>query len=176
MSNIPQVAEAMRSVLSTTADTAARQSGLVQRSSKLSGATFTQTLVLGWLNNPQATLGELTQTAAALGVAITPQGLDQRFTEAAAAALEQVLNAAVTQVIAAQPVAVPVLQRFASVSLLDSSTIILPAALNQVWSGCGGSTSQGSAALKFQVRLDLCTGALAGPLLQDGYLFCRDHW
>lgn len=168
MSNIPQVAEAMRSVLSTTADTAALQTGFVQRSSKLSGATFTQTLVFGWLNNPQATLGGLTQTAVTLGVAITPQGLDQRFTEAAAAVLEQVLNAAVTQVIAAQPVAVPVLQRFASVSLLDSSVIVLPEALNQVWSGCGGSTSQGSAALKFQVRLDLCTGALAGPLLQDG--------
>jgi len=36
-----------------------------------SGA-FSQTLVFGFLGNPQASLEELSQTAAALGVAITP--------------------------------------------------------------------------------------------------------
>jgi hypothetical protein len=45
--------------------------------------TFNQTLVFGFLANPQATLEELTQTAATLGVEISPQALDQRFTAAA---------------------------------------------------------------------------------------------
>ncbi len=38
-----------------------------------------------------------------------------------------------------------------------------------VWQGCGGSTSEHTAAaLKLQVRLELRTGQLAGPQLQDG--------
>ena len=42
---------------------------------------------------------------------ITPQALDQRFTPAAAACLEQVLRTAITRLIAADPVAIPLLDR-----------------------------------------------------------------
>ena len=78
MASIPPVADAVRTVLTTEANRLARESGFVQRDSKLGGAKFAQTLVFGWLANPAATLEELAQTAATLGVAITPQGLDQR--------------------------------------------------------------------------------------------------
>lgn len=166
---IPQVARAMREVLTTTADTAAKATQFVQRTSPLGGATFSQTLVFGFLGNPQASLEELTQTAATLGVPITPQALDQRFTPAAAACLEQVLRAAITRIIAADPVAIPLLERFTAVYVQDSSTIVLPDALAAVWQGCGGTTTAGTAAaLKFQVRLELRTGKLEGPQLQDG--------
>ncbi len=169
MPTIPQVAAAMRTVLTTTADTAARTTHFVQRASKLGGASFTQTLVFGWLANPQATLDELAQTAATVGVPITAQGLDQRFTPAAAACLQQVLAAAVDTVLVADPVAVPSLQRFSGVYLQDSTTITLPDAVADLWPGCGGRTTDGTqAALKCQVRLDLTRGALAGPLLQAG--------
>ena len=65
MTTIPQVARAMREILTTTADDAARTTRFVQRTSPLSGATFSQPLVCGFLGNPQATLEALTQTAAA---------------------------------------------------------------------------------------------------------------
>ena len=68
MTTIPQVAHAMREILTTTADEAARATRFVQRTSALGGATFSQTLVFGFLGNPRATLEELTQTAATLGV------------------------------------------------------------------------------------------------------------
>ena len=166
---IPQVARAMRAVLTTTADAAAKATQFVQRTSPLGGATFSQTLVFGFLGNPQASLEELAQTATTLGVAITPQALDQRFTPAAAACLEQVLHAAITRLIAADPVAIPLLERFTAVYVQDSSTIVLPDVLAAVWQGCGGTTTSGTAAaLKFQVRLDLRTGHLEGPQLQDG--------
>lgn len=64
MTTIPQVARAMREILTTTADDAARTTRFVQRPSPLSGATFSQTLVFGFLGNPQATLEALTHTAA----------------------------------------------------------------------------------------------------------------
>ena len=139
MTTIPQVARAMREILTTTADAAARTTRFVQRTSPLSGATFSQTLVFGFLGNAQATLEELTQTAATLGVAISPQALDQRFTASAAACLEQVLLAAIARVITAEPVTIPLLQRFTAVYVQDSSTIVLPAVFAAQRQGCGGS-------------------------------------
>jgi hypothetical protein len=171
MTTIPQVAQALQQVLITSANGAGKSSGFVQRRSKLSGATFTQTLVFGWQENGRASLGDLAQTALALGVSISAQGLDQRFTEKAATFLKQVLVAAVEEMIATEPVAIPILQRFNGVYLLDSSTINLPSELAQVWAGCGNRVAGGEAALKFQILLNITTGALQGPELQDG----REH-
>jgi hypothetical protein len=59
---------------------------------------------------------------------------------------------------------VPLLQRFSSVQVQDSTVLALPAALAETWPGCG----VGQAALKAQVRFDLCRGQLEGPLLVAG--------
>src|ERR671934_207828 len=139
MTTVPQLADVLQTVLTTTADALARTTGFVQRHSKLTGAAFVQALVFGWLANPHATLEALAQAAAAVGVAISPQGLDQRCTEAAAAFLEQVLAAAVQAVIAADPVAIPLLRRFTAVVLLHFSTNVFPDALGLWWPGCGGA-------------------------------------
>ncbi|HEV3259576.1 MAG TPA: transposase, partial [Gemmataceae bacterium] len=167
---ISDVAEAMQIVLTSTANAAARNTRFVRRRSKLTGAAFVQTLTFGWLSNPQATLEELAQTAGTVGVAISPQGLDQRFTPQAAACLLEVLQAAVGRVLTADPVAVPILQRFTGgVTLLDSTTIALPDALAALWPSCTSDTAaKGRSALKLQVRLDLLHGTLHGPCVQAG--------
>jgi len=138
MTTVADVTQALQALFTTTADQVARRTGFVQRTSKLTGAAFVQALVFGWLANPQASVEGLAQAAAAVGVAISAQGLDQRFTEAAAVFLENMLTAAVQTVIAADPVAIPLLERFSAVVLLDSSTITLPAALALWWPGCSG--------------------------------------
>ena len=164
MATIPQVAGVVQEILGPVAERAARATGFVQRASKLTGARFVQTLVFGWLAQPEARLSQLAQTAATLGVPISPQALDERFGVASAECLREVLEAAVRVVVAADPVAVPVLQRFAAVAVQDCTTIALPAALAAVWPGCGGSTpASGAAALKLGVRLDLVSGRLSGP-------------
>jgi hypothetical protein len=169
MTTVPHLAQTLQTLFTTTADTLARATGFVQRQSKLTGAAFAQALVFGWLANPQASLGELAQAAAAAGVAISPQGLDQRLGEAGAAFLQGLLSAAVHAVIAAEPVAIPLLQRFSAVVLCDCSTLVLPDALGLWWPGCGGGTTQHTAAaLKVHVRYDLCRGTLSGPMLTDG--------
>jgi hypothetical protein len=60
----------------------------------------------------------------------------------------------------------PLLQRFTAVLIEDGSTSSLPAALKEIWRGCGGSGAV--AALTLTVRWDLLTGAMSGPYLQDG--------
>ncbi len=169
MTTIPQVARALQQVLGPVAERAARATGFVQRTSKLTGARFVQTLVFGWLAQPQARLSQLVQTAATLGVPITPQALDERFSEASAACLREVVAEAVQVVLATDPVAVPVLRRFTAVTVQDCTTISLPDALAPHWPGCGGSTpASGAAALKLGVRLDLAGGRLEGPSVEAG--------
>lgn len=168
MSSIPQVATAMRKVLTEQATQAGKESKFVQRTSKLGGAAFAQTLTFGWLSNPAATLEELAQTAATVGVQISAQGLDQRFSKAGASCLKQVLAAAVGQVIQGSAPEVRLLDRFTGVYIQDSSIVELPAALADEWQGCGNGSGQGQAALKIEVRLDLLHGELVGPLLEDG--------
>src|SRR5215216_1964041 len=170
MATIPEVAHALQRLLTTTADGAAVASGFVRRRSKVSGSVFVRTLVFGWLTNPAASLGALSQTSALFGVRVSPQALDQRFTPAAAACLEQVLGAATGAVVAADPVAVPILRRFAGVYIQDSTTIGLPGALAERFPGCGNASTPAarSAALKLQVRLELATGALDGPVPHAG--------
>jgi hypothetical protein len=168
MTSVGEIGQAIKSVLSVVGDKVARETGFTKRESKLTGAKFAQALVLGWLNKPEATLDELSQAAAAVGVKISAQGLNQRFSSEAAALLGQVLNAALSQIIAADPVAIPLLQRFSGVIVQDSSIISLPDALVQVWQGCGGNDGHHVSALKLQVRFDLLTGTLQGPLLEPG--------
>jgi hypothetical protein len=169
MTTVAELTQTVQVLFTRTADDVARQTGFVQRRSKLSGALFAQALVFGWLANAQASLENLAQAAAAVGVAISAQGLDQRCTEGAAVFLEALLGAAVQAMVTADPVAIPLLQRFSAVVVLDCSTIVLPDALGPWWPGCGGSSPvHTSAALKIGVRYDLCRGHLVGPLLFDG--------
>ena len=124
-------------------------------------AGLVQTLVLGWLAEPAATRQQLTPMAARVGSTITPQALQQRFTAATAAGLEQVLAVAVTQVIQAEPVAIPLLRHFAAVLVQDSTTSTWPRSPRA--SGPRAvRTLPAPAGLKLQVRWDLCTGRCRG--------------
>ena len=83
---------------------------IYQTTPKLTGSSFVQTLVFGWLANPKSTYEELAQAAATVGVTLTPQAIEQRFTPEAADSLKQVLDAAVEQIIAANQQAIPLLE------------------------------------------------------------------
>lgn len=163
MNKISQIARAMQEVLTNEAKQAGSKSGFIKRRVKLDGANFIQSLVFTWIANPDASVQEMTQTAAILGIEISPQGFDQRFTPEAAACAKQVLEAAVKRVLKKDPLCLPILDRFTGVYVQDSSVIVLPEELKQLWPGCGGDGS--GAALKVQVRLELRSGQLEGPYL-----------
>ncbi len=169
MSSIPYVCAALVTVLTTVANSAARSTGFIRRQRQLTGASFVQALVFAALAKPATSVEQFAQAAGAAGTPITAQGFDQRFTPQAAACLRQVLGAAAKQLVAADPVAIPLLQRFSGVFVLDSTTIMLPDALADEWQGNGGSTSVGtSAAVKVQVLWNLTTGSLQHLSLHAG--------
>lgn len=161
MESIDHFIHRFQSLFTVTANQLAQESGVIQRQRKFTGAALVQTLVLGWLNQPAATVTQLTQMAALRGVVVTPQALDQRFTPELVTCMERVFAAAVSELsggAGTEPVAIPLLQRFSGVWILDSTTLSLPAAAAERWPGCGGRPGEGIAALKVTARIDLVHG------------------
>jgi|SRR5579859_860118 len=167
MSTVTQLEAAVKTIFGR-ADALGRQTGFVQRvrSGKFTGRSFAATLVLGLLQAGDVSLSTLAHFATHVGVQVSPQAIDERCGEAAARFLQALLNVAFTQVVAADPVAIPLLRRFREVIVEDSSTFALPPQLQQEWEGCGGSGPL--AAFKVQVRQDLLTGGFSGLAMQSG--------
>lgn len=153
---VAHLAQVLQTLMTSTAQCLGRATGFVQRESKMSAAIFLQALVFTWLANPRASRHELSQTAAAVGVSITAQGIDDRMNEAAVVFLRAMVEEAVSQVWYSQTEVPTILQRFKGVHVADSTVIDLPAALTAQWPACG----QGRAALKLPTELELNRGTL----------------
>lgn len=168
---LPQVELAMRNVLVQAATALARPTGLIQRQGKVTGANLAQTLVLGWLSNPDSTLEELAQFGKDAGLDITAEGLDNRFTQRAVRFFQELFHVTLGQVVIADPVALPLLERFTAVELEDSSVVPLPDELETLFRGCGGGNNSGEgnkSSFKLFARLDMLRGGLTCSTLQEG--------
>jgi len=168
MSTVAQIKEIVQRVLGPRADELARETHCVRRKRTLDGSDFVQGVVFGYLHQADATSEELAQILGRREVEISASGLCQRFTQAAAEFLEQVMGEVIQEgVQAEQPAPPEVLGRFEAVIVADSATIKLPDQLKDIWHGCGGGQGQSKAGLKLHVRWDLKGGGLQGPLLTD---------
>jgi hypothetical protein len=163
MQTIAETVQEMQAVLWDEANRAGVEEGFIKRKRKLNGSQFVQTVVFGYGANPAATTRDLNQAAGSIGVAISRQGLEQRYNREAAAVLKRVLNKGVERLIAADPVQIDWLKRFSGVRITDTSVITLPGELEAEWSGCGS----GQSAVKVSVDWDLVKGQLDGPHLFD---------
>ncbi len=174
MTSITQVETAMNEIFNERANVLAKESGAIQRVRKFRGADLLQTLVFGWMQHPDASLETLSSMATLRKVYVSDTAIDHRFTPTCADFFHAVLEAVVAVVVQADEVVPPkVLRRFGAVVLEDSSTIVLPDELAQLWRGCGGTQAHSRAALKLHVRWELKQGRLWGPALTDGR--CSDH-
>lgn len=162
--------QALTQVLLTSAEALARSTGFVRRQRKVTGASFAQLLILGWLQTPKASLGALVQFGADLDLSISEQGLHERFQQPAVDFLKALFEVALGQLVLADPVAVPLLTRFTAVYLEDSTIVRLPDALEEVFRGCGGKKQVAGlkSSFKLQVRLDALRGGLTCSRLLDG--------
>ena len=168
MNTITQVAATLQRILGEEVEQLAREVGFVKRQVVLSGADWVQSLILGWLQEPDITLDGLTQVLERREVSISAPGLSQRFTPEAATLLQRVLERLCAEQMQVEPVEIALLKQFSAVMLEDSSSITLPPQLAEVWQGCGGSVGASQAALKLFVRWDVLRGELQGPGLEQG--------
>lgn len=143
----------------------ARSTGFVQRRSEISGSAFAQTLVFGFLNQPEASYTDLQQTMQLQGVHVSPQAIEERMTPQAAALMSRLLEEMVAMVVSGQECHMPVLQSFDGVYLQDGTVLTLPDELRDYWRGSG--ETGGEAGLRVQLRINWSNGKLTGPWLQD---------
>lgn len=167
MATITQISRELQTLLGPVADQVGTECGFIQRVRVLSGSSFVQALVFGVMVSPELTYTNLCQGAAHAGVLITPQGMEQRFTEKSAEFLRGMVERAIEQKMSGETGVIPLLNRFGGVHMRDSSQVILPNALKDIWPGVGGSCGK-TASVKLQVGLEYSRGQLKGPVLQAG--------
>ena len=170
MSILQQVPAKMQAMLETVAHHASINTGLVKRNRKLTGSVLTQILVFGWLEHPEASYQQLTETAALLGIEVSRQALEQRLTPKTAELLKITLDAAITEVleVASPPQALDLLQQFTGVYVQDSTWVSLPDALHEMWQGHPKKSHPKKAGLKLHLRFDVLTGGFQHFQLTDG--------
>jgi di/tricarboxylate transporter len=95
------------------------------------------TLVLGWLQNPSASLNQLAQISGRLGVEISAAGIHQRIGMAAVAVLQSLVRYSLGLLVSPYRLSGTVLSQFNGVVVVDSTVISLPAHLAQLWAGVG---------------------------------------
>ena len=107
----------------------------------------------------------MAQTALSLGIKISPQAIEKRFTEESAQFLLALLEKAFLQVVETGSTATALFCRFSSVIVADSTTITLPDELSSLWSGCGGSCEKNTqSSIKVQASVDLKNGRLQASI------------
>ena len=165
ISQVQQVSEAIEEVIQQKAHEVERSTGFVQRSSVvLDGARFVQTTVFTWMHNARAGYSQLQHTAAGLGVKVSKQAIEQRFSTASVELMRQVWQEGIEHLIGSEPVGVNLLARFRGVYLQDGTIISLPDCMREHWPAGGGEGEQ--AGMRVQVRMQMQTGEVAGAWVQ----------
>ena len=142
MTTITELCPVLQGLLIETANRLAKETGFIQRNRQVTGAGFAQSTVLGWLNQPDATRGQLHHAAIKSGMQISLQGLDKRFTAKAVVFMRQLVVAALKEVLRSDTPK-PVFSQFNGVYLTDCSQTLV-----------------GSRREKLAVRLELQQGQL----------------
>ena len=157
----------LQEFLGEIADEEAKASGFVERESKMSGQSFAQTVILGWMENPEGSLNDLVRCSAELGVDISESGLHQRIDGRAVEFLKRLLVRGMQTLREDTRLPEGVFKHFCSVNLLDSSQIVLPDTLQSRFAGKGGRGGA-VAALKLQLSFDYLSGSLNTIQLEAG--------
>lgn len=167
MSIVRRIASVVQNLVGTWAEEVDQETRIIQRKRKFSASTLAQTFVLGMLTNPKASDEDLAKTAAAVGVSVSAQAVEQRYSQRLADFLQWLFRKGMVASVQAQECVPDILERFADVLVLDSTTISLPPELADVFPGCGGSHG-GNAAMKLQVQTSLVSGSLDAVRIEPG--------
>lgn len=174
MSSIAEISEVLTEVLNEKANCLALETGFIKRVRAFDGADFAQSLIFGWLQEPDVSLEGLCQVLGRREVDLSAPGLFQRFTPESAEFFRRLLEELVAHQIRAEETApTRLLKQFQAVILEDSSVINLPQELSVIWKGCGGHPGVGESAVKLYVWWDVLGGHLDGPRLTDAR--CNDR-
>lgn len=168
MGIIGKVSAALQYLFAECAERSAETSEVIVRQRKFTALSLAKTFVLGFLGNPAASDEELAQIAVQCGADVSPQAIDQRHSWKLVEFLKELFCGATKVVVGSDKALAPILERFRSVTVLDSSTLALPDGMQEEYPGCGGSYGGGAAAMKLQTEWDLRSGAVTHVEIEPG--------
>lgn len=164
--NYKSESRVLQAFLETYAEEVGRETGFVQRRSKLNSGLFVKTLVLSCVDKPEASLNQMVQWSDELGLELTAQGLDKRFNERAVIFLWRLVERAVVRLRRQIRIPEQHLEQFKEISIIDSTQVALPACMRLQFAGSGGNAS--AASIKFQLRFDYLAGHIGALEVQAG--------
>ncbi len=172
MTMIPEYEELLRELLTERADALAKATGFVKRERKVSGARFAQAVVFGRLADGAGTRRQLQHSAGQVGLEISVQGLDQRFTERAVLFMRALLEEGLRRLVTRET-ETAVLARFKGVYVTDCTRVEWPGEAVKV--GVRLELQRGGieACLSDMLRHDQAT-AVADAVLPRGALHLGD--
>src|SRR2546421_2878100 len=143
MTNRARLSGILRRLFFVEANQLADQAEVIQRHRVFSGATLVQLLVFGWLKNPQGGPSHLARFAGSLGLKLSKQAVEERFTMRTADWLLAVLRRAVQYLVCTEAGSIPLLQRLSAGVVGDGRTVRVPVAPQQGGGGWGGRAAGG---------------------------------
>jgi len=168
MKMLAEICDALQTVFGTDTEVAAAESNVIRRQRKFDAVSLAKTFVLAFLKNPNASDKEIVDMAMSVGVMVSHQAITQRYSGQLVDFFETLFHRVTQHVIKSDACVAPLLSRFTSVELLDSTTVTLPAGLEIRFRGCGGSDGGGKSALKLQTEFSLCSGAIRCVEVESG--------
>jgi len=167
---VSEIDEIVKFYLPGAIEETARETGFVQRESKLGGIEFLGLMTQGLYAQPDATLNQMSGMLKDINpqLEISASGLQQRIVGNGRDFLNEMLSEALNLSVARSiDESIPELLRaFSKVHLLDSTQISLPENLSSRWSGSGGSASK--AGMKLQLMLDYNSGKYEEIVIDEG--------
>ena len=160
MSIVARMADALEVVFSEATEEANQEAGVILRRRKFTPVSLAKTYILGLLANPHARHEDLAAVAAAAGVQVSPQAIEQRYSPRLCKFLECLLARMLRVVVQADETLAPLLERFTEIKILDSSSVQLPDSEAERFPASGGAKDRNLAVVKLQTELELCRGQL----------------
>ncbi len=165
---VESVREALQSTFLKSAEEANKLTAAVKRRRKFTPSSLAQAFILALLQNPKASHDDIASVAAASGVEVSPQAVEQRYSSSLAAFFKVLFGKMAKQIVASEVTLAPILSRFTEVILIDSSVIVLPDSEQSEFRGCGGSYQANQSAIKLQTEFNLLNGSLRCVELEQG--------
>ena len=168
MSIVPKVVKTLQGVFGSCAESANEETKVIKRRRKFTPQTLAAAFILALLRNPKANSEQIAAMAAASGVVVSHQAVEQRYSPELAEFFKILFSKMTQQVVHSNESLAPILERFSEVNVIDSSMITLPDSQQEEYQGCGGSYEGGKAALKLQTELNLRNGDLRCVQIEPG--------
>jgi hypothetical protein len=160
MKILANVAQALQTVFHDYAEEVNEEVKAVIRRRKFTPASLAESFILALLAKPESNGEDIALMAAACGVSVSPQAVEQRYSQRLCDFFRLLLTKMVGMVIQTDEAVAEILERFTEVRLIDSSSIQLPDCMEEEFPACGGRGSGGRSVMKLQTELDLRGGQI----------------